>query len=140
MSWSYYPMDLVTGTALTGQRKIKDGAPAVLAELGHPQRYFTDRVTARLPTSEELEALRLPVDVPVLRQFRVIHSDTRPVEAVILIKGTHKYEAVYHETVAALPDPHGHVRRPTNSNSATRPASDTPGFWQAGRPDNSPPG
>jgi GntR family transcriptional regulator len=110
LSWSYYPMDLVAGSALTGQRKIKGSAPAVLAALGHPQRYFTDRVSARLPTSEELEVLRLPVDVPVLRQFRVIHSDTRPVEAAILVKGAHRYEVVYQETVASLADPHGYVR------------------------------
>lgn len=99
LSWSYYPPDIAAGTPLVGRGKIKGGAPAVLAGLGHPQRYFTDRVSARLPTTEELELLKLPVDVPVLRQFRVIHSDTRVVEVAILIKGAHRYEVLYHETI-----------------------------------------
>ncbi|MBV9013155.1 MAG: GntR family transcriptional regulator [Pseudonocardiales bacterium] len=103
LSWSYYPTDLAAGSPLAGQRKIKGGAPAVLAALGHPERYFTDRVSARMPTSEELEILKLPVDVPVLRQFRVIYSDTRPVAAAILIKGAHRHEVLYHETVASPP-------------------------------------
>lgn len=99
LSWSYYPLDLAAGTPLAGRGKIKGGAPGVLTGLGHPQRYFIDRVSARLPTTRELELLALPADVPVLRQFRVIHSDTRVVEVAILIKGAHLYELLYRETV-----------------------------------------
>lgn len=97
--WSYYPLDIAAGSPLASQAKIRGGAPAALATLGYPLRYFTDRVSARLPTTEEFEALDMPVDVPVLRQLRVMYSDTRPVEVTIIIKGAHRYELLYRETV-----------------------------------------
>jgi GntR family transcriptional regulator len=92
---SYYPREIADGSELARPRKIRGGAPRVLAELGYPQRYFTDRVSARMPTTEEAELLDLP-DVPVIRQFRVIYSDRqRPVEVSLLIKGGHLYELLY---------------------------------------------
>lgn len=101
LSWSYYPAAIAAGTALAGRAKLRGGAPAILAELGYPERYFTDYVSARLPTTEELEGLNLPDDVPVMRQFRVIYSDDdRPVEVSILIKPAHLYELAYRESVS----------------------------------------
>ncbi|MET8140411.1 hypothetical protein ABZU32_08900 [Sphaerisporangium sp. NPDC005288] len=35
VSWSYYPHSLVAGTALSRCGRIRGGAPAVLADLGH---------------------------------------------------------------------------------------------------------
>lgn len=100
LSWSYYPATIAAGTALAGRSRIRGGAPAALAELGYPQRHFIDHVSARLPTTEELEGLALPDDVPVMRQFRVIYSDDdQPVEVSILIKPAHLYELAYHETI-----------------------------------------
>lgn len=104
LCWSYYPADIAVGTPLADRKKIKGGAPQALADLGYPQREFTDRVSVRQPTTEELEALDLPADVPVIRQFRVIYSDgQRPVEASILVKGGHLHELLYRQTIAALP-------------------------------------
>lgn len=95
VDWSYYPLELATGTELAGARRIRGGAPRVLAELGYPQRYFRDAVSARMPTVEEAELLALP-DVPVIRQFRVVYSDDdRPVEVSVLVKGAHLYELLY---------------------------------------------
>jgi GntR family transcriptional regulator len=97
--WSYYPLDIVRGSALAGPGRVRGGAPRVLAELGYPERYFTDAVSARMPTAEEASLLQLP-DVPVIRQFRVIYSDhDRPVEASVLIKGAHMYELLYRQLV-----------------------------------------
>jgi GntR family transcriptional regulator len=62
-------------------------------------------VAARLPTTEELETLELPIDVPVLRQFGVVYSATRAVEAAILIKGAHRYEVQYRETISDEENP-----------------------------------
>lgn len=101
LSWSYYPSDIATGTALARRPKIPGGAPRVLADLGYPQRRFVDRVSARMPTTEELEGLELPDDVPVIRQLRVVYSDDdRPVEVGIQIKGSNLYELEYWENVA----------------------------------------
>ncbi|MCG5216197.1 UTRA domain-containing protein [Streptosporangium sp. KLBMP 9127] len=101
LSWSYYPSSIAAGTPLAGRGRIRGGVPQVLADLGHPQRQFTDRVSVRPPTTEEAEGLGLPEGVPVFRQFRVIYSDDmRPVEVSVLIKGGHRYELVYHQDVA----------------------------------------
>lgn len=98
LSWTYYPADIAAGTELTRRAKIRGGAPRVLADLGYRERRFVDRVSARLPTTEELEALDMPDDVPVIRQFRVVYSDhDRPVEVSIGIKGAHLHEIEYHE-------------------------------------------
>jgi GntR family transcriptional regulator len=100
LSWSYYPAEIAVHSPLAARTKISGGAPQVLATLGYPQRDFVDRLSARAPTTEELQALELPDDVPVIRQFRVIYSDDRrPVEASILIKGAHLYELSYHQTI-----------------------------------------
>ncbi|MDQ7904701.1 GntR family transcriptional regulator [Phytohabitans sp. ZYX-F-186] len=96
LSWSYYPLQIVRGSDITKRGKIPGGAPRVLADLGYPQRELLDRLSARLPTTHELELLDLPDDVPVIRQLRVIHSDgAQPVEASILVKGAHLYELKY---------------------------------------------
>lgn len=95
---SYYPAEIAAGTELADHRKIRGGAPRVLADLGHPQRHLVDRVSVRMPTTEEVELLDLP-NVPVIRQFRVIYSDNeRPVEASVLIKGGHLYELLYRQS------------------------------------------
>ncbi|SCG71484.1 GntR family transcriptional regulator [Micromonospora halophytica] len=96
LSWSYYPASMVRGSEIAEHHKISGGAARVLADLGHPQGEVVDRVSARMPTSEEVEALTLPPYVPVLRQLRVIYSLTeRPVEVSILIKGSHLNELRY---------------------------------------------
>ncbi len=100
LSWSYYPAEIAAHSPLAARTKIRGGAPQALATLGYPQRDFVDRLSARLPTTEELETLKLPDDVPVIRQFRIIYSDEhRPVEASILVKGAHLYELLYHQTI-----------------------------------------
>lgn len=96
LCWSYYPAAVAGGSRLEAKGAIKGGAPAVLEELGYPQRTWDERLTVRLPTTEEVEALELPADVPVVRQLRVIYSDNElPVEATVLVKGGHLYELLY---------------------------------------------
>ncbi|MEV4353253.1 GntR family transcriptional regulator [Nonomuraea sp. NPDC049625] len=98
LSWSFYPVDIAGGSPLASRKKIRGGAPRVLADLGFPERHFDDRISVRQPTVNEVEGLDLPADVPVFRQFRVIYSDfQRPVEISILIKGGHLYELSYHQ-------------------------------------------
>ncbi|WP_454857575.1 GntR family transcriptional regulator [Promicromonospora soli] len=98
LSASYYPTDLVAGTPLTRRAKVPGGAPGVLASLGRPERGFTDQVSARQPTTEEVDLLGLPDGVPVLRQLRtVLTDDDRPVEVSVLIKGAHLYELQYRQ-------------------------------------------
>jgi GntR family transcriptional regulator len=100
LSWSYYPVAIAAGSALVSRGKVPGGAPQALADLGFPERTFEDRLSVRLPTTHELDALDLPGDVPVIRQFRIVYSDhMRPVEASVLIKGGHLYELRYRQTI-----------------------------------------
>ncbi|MGW4275442.1 GntR family transcriptional regulator [Streptomyces seoulensis] len=93
---SYYPMDIARGTAITEKRKIRGGTPALLAELGFPPRLSVDRVSARVPTQEQYQALHLPSDLPVLRTLRVVYTrDDRPIEATVMVKAGHLYELRY---------------------------------------------
>ncbi|MGC5012469.1 GntR family transcriptional regulator [Streptosporangium sp. DT93] len=102
LSWSYYPLSLAAGTPLTGRGKIRGGAPAVLAGLGHPQQEFVDEVSSRSASREEAELLELPSGLSVLEQFRVIYSDAgRPVEVSILVKAGHLYKLRYRQTIPA---------------------------------------
>ncbi|MEV8114147.1 GntR family transcriptional regulator [Streptomyces xiamenensis] len=96
LATSYYPRELADGTAIAELRKIRGGTPALLAELGYPPRRTVDRVSARIPTQRECEALRLPGDLPVLRVLRVVYSDReRPIEVSVMAKAGHLYELQY---------------------------------------------
>lgn len=93
---SYYPLDIARGTPLMDRRRIKGGTPALLAELGHPPRRSVDRVSARIPTQQQFQALRLPGSLPVLCTLRVVYADHgRPVEATVMVKAGHLYELQY---------------------------------------------
>ncbi|MFJ6664009.1 GntR family transcriptional regulator [Streptomyces sp. NPDC091383] len=93
---SYYPVELARGTAMIEPRKIRGGTPTLLAEMGYPPRHTVDRVSARVPTQEQFEALQLPSDLPVLRTFRVVYSDhERPIEVTVMAKAGHLYELQY---------------------------------------------
>lgn len=105
LSWSYYPLQLATGTPLAGRAKIPGGAPRVLADLGYPQLYFRDYISSRAPTTEELEALEMPDNVPVMRQFRMVYShNDQPVEVTVMIKPAHLYELEYQEIITPSPE------------------------------------
>ncbi|ARX83898.1 MULTISPECIES: GntR family transcriptional regulator [Streptomyces] len=96
---SYYPLTLARGTALTEKRRIKGGTPTLLAALGFPPRRSVDRVSARVPTQDQHQALRLPGNLPVLHTLRVVHSDNdRPIEATVMAKAGHLYELEYEFT------------------------------------------
>ncbi|MEV0149149.1 MULTISPECIES: GntR family transcriptional regulator [unclassified Nonomuraea] len=100
LTWSYYPASIAAGTPLAERGKILGGAPQALADLGYPQREFTDRVSTRPPTTEEAEGLEIPEGISVIRQFRTITSDdARPVEVSIIIKAGHVYELKYRQAV-----------------------------------------
>ncbi|MEU1568619.1 GntR family transcriptional regulator [Streptomyces mirabilis] len=96
LTCSYYPLDLAEGTAMMDFRKIRGGTPALLNELGYPPRAFVDEVSSEIPTEEEVVALELPKDMPVMLTFRVVYSDSdRPIEVSLLTKAAHKYRVRY---------------------------------------------
>ncbi|MGW1655662.1 GntR family transcriptional regulator [Streptomyces atratus] len=96
---SYYPLEIARGTAMAERRKIPGGTPTLLAEMGYPPQLSVDRVSARVPTQDQYQALRLPGGLPVLRTLRVVYSDDeRPIEATVMVKAGHLYELQYEFT------------------------------------------
>lgn len=93
---NYYPLDIARGTPLEQPKKIKGGSPTVLASLGLRPSRAVDHVLTRLATVEEFIALKLPEDMPVLRQFRVVYAESgQPVEVTAMVKAGQRYEIEY---------------------------------------------
>ncbi|WP_236788047.1 GntR family transcriptional regulator [Amycolatopsis sp. GM8] len=74
---SYYPATIARGTRLAEFRKIRGGAVALLADLGHPPRHVREDVSARLATPEERTALQLddPSCVLLLSRTLIAEND-----------------------------------------------------------------
>ncbi|KDN75487.1 GntR family transcriptional regulator [Streptomyces olindensis] len=93
---AYYPLNVASGTPLAKPHRIKGGTATLLRQLGHTPHHCVDRVSARVPTQEQFEALRLPGNLPVLCTLRVVHmADGRPIEATSMVKAGHLYELQY---------------------------------------------
>ena len=71
---SYYPLTLARGTGLAEKRKIKGGAPTLLAQLGHSPRHVSEDLTFRAADSAEREELGLPSGASVLTLLRATRS------------------------------------------------------------------
>lgn len=93
---NYYPMDLAAGTPLTVKRRIRGGAPRLLAEMGFPPVRCIDKVSAVQPTPEQYVALRMPTKIPVLRTLRqTLSVEDRVIEVTEMAKAGHLYELRY---------------------------------------------
>lgn len=78
---SYYPADIARGTQLAEHRKIRGGAPTLLAGLGHPPGRIEEEVEVRLATAAECAALEAPAGEPVMVLSRTtVSRNDRPVE------------------------------------------------------------
>ncbi|GGX40399.1 hypothetical protein GCM10010341_72870 [Streptomyces noursei] len=83
---SYYPMALAAGTQLAEHRKIRGGAPTLLASLGLHTRHVSEEVEARGATPQEAELLNLEPGTPVLTLLRTtMAADDQPVEASLMV-------------------------------------------------------
>lgn len=92
----YLPLSLAEEVGLTRKRRFKGGVGRVLADAGYPTLRCIDKVSARWPTAEQFEALKMPTKLPVLRTFRVTYStDDRPIEVSIMAKAGHLFELQY---------------------------------------------
>lgn len=82
---SYYPLSIAAGTGLAEPRKIKGGAPTLLASLGHHPGRVAEDIEVRTTTPAERAALGLDQDEPVLILLRATRSQTgAPMEASLM--------------------------------------------------------
>lgn len=79
---SYYPARIAAGTALAQLRRIKGGAPRLLAELGYTTAFADEEVELDATLlAEEAEVLQVRLDQRIVRLFRTAYSpDGAPFE------------------------------------------------------------
>jgi GntR family transcriptional regulator len=82
---SYYPPAVAVGTGLAEPKKIRGGAPTLLAELGYvPDEVYED-ISVRQATDEETEHLAVPAGTLVVVLFRVLFAAGHmPFEASVM--------------------------------------------------------
>lgn len=103
LEWSYYPESVVTGTALDRPHRDLASSPETLPGLGWQQHGLVDEIHVREPTTEELQTLELPDEIPVMRTLRTITDPQGAVlEVTVMITSGHLYGVRYQQT---LPQP-----------------------------------
>ncbi len=94
---SYYPHELVAGTAIAIPEPVEEGVLTVLERAnGEPVSYFIDELSFRMPTPEETDILKLDPGVCVVRVVRIAHDrNDKPVEAFDQLLAGDKHVLVY---------------------------------------------
>ncbi|ACU71799.1 transcriptional regulator, GntR family [Catenulispora acidiphila DSM 44928] len=96
VDWSYYPIEIAAGTRIALPGSIKGGVQKILDGMHLPAVDYEDRVSTRVPTTQELELLHLPPFVSVLQTLRIVWSrGGKPIEATVMVKGGHRFELLY---------------------------------------------
>lgn len=72
---SYYPLSVARGTALLERRKIKGGAPTLLAQMGYTPSRASEDLEFRHATEAERSALALPEGADVLTILRTTSTE-----------------------------------------------------------------
>jgi GntR family transcriptional regulator len=92
---SYYLLDLVKGTRITEENTGPGGGYRVLEELGYPLTRVREEVAIRMPTPDEVRALRLEPGTPVAELHRVSFSGDKPIEVLQGILAGDRYVFCY---------------------------------------------
>ncbi|GHI07666.1 transcriptional regulator [Streptomyces cellostaticus] len=93
---TYYPASIAGGTRLAAKGRIPGGAVTLLAELGYIGTRVREDVTARMPSMEERDALRLAPDEPVLKLSRVtLDGSDRPIQVDMMVMPAHRQQLRY---------------------------------------------
>lgn len=97
---SYYPEDLVGGTAIAQFRRIKGGVHALIEDASGPIRRKVsrsiDELAARMPTPTEASTLVLTAGIPVVRVIRTVYdTEDRPLEVQETVAAADRNEFRY---------------------------------------------
>ncbi len=93
---SYVPWSLAEGTQMTEPNTGPGGIYARIEEAGHRLERFAEEVTARMPSPEEVKALRLMPGVPVIGVVRTAYdSNGQPVEVCDTVMAADRYVLTY---------------------------------------------
>jgi GntR family transcriptional regulator len=93
---SYVPWSLAHGTQMTEPNTGPGGIYARIEEAGYRLERFAEEVTARMPSPEEVKALRLMPGVPVIGVVRTAYdSNGQPVEVCDTVMAADRYVLTY---------------------------------------------
>jgi GntR family transcriptional regulator len=93
---SFYPVTIAAGTPLAEPARIRGGANACLAGLGHAPCRSHEVVTARMPTEQEAAELQLGEGIPVLHVVRTTKDETGiPVEVLVMVLAGDRHQLHY---------------------------------------------
>ncbi len=93
---SYLPWSLVRGTAITRKNPGPGGIYARLEEAGHRLARFTEDVTARMPTPDEVRSLRLTAGTPVFGLVRTAYDESgQAVEVCDMVMAADRFVLTY---------------------------------------------
>jgi GntR family transcriptional regulator len=93
---SYIPADIASGTPIADPNPGPGGIYRRIEELGHTLERFTEEVSARMPTPEEIRTLRLSPGVPVFRLIRTAYDlNGRAVEVCDTVMASDAYVLSY---------------------------------------------
>lgn len=93
---SYYPLDIVIYSKIMDPADIVEGTDQVLEDLGHTPARYEDEITCRMPTEDEMSALRLFAGTPVHRLVRTTFDQgDRPVEVYVVILPGDRHVLLY---------------------------------------------
>lgn len=100
LEWSYYPKWVVTGTDLDQPNRDLATAPTIPAALGWQQDGLVDEIQVREPTTDELQTLELPDEIPVMRTLRTITDASGTLlQVTVMITSGHLYGVRYQQTL-----------------------------------------
>lgn len=94
---SYYPYELVAGTAIALPAPVEEGVLTALERAhGRPISYYVDELSFRMPSPDEAATLRLEPGVCVVRVVRIAYDeDDRPLEAFDQLLAGDKHILIY---------------------------------------------
>lgn len=92
LSTSYYPATVVDDSPITQADTGPGGAPARLADLGHPIARNSELMRVRLATADERKLLKLPKGGSVIEsKRRSLDAEGRPVEITEMVAAADAY-------------------------------------------------
>ena len=96
LATGYYPADIADGTPIEDEDTGTGGTYSRLADLGHAPAFFSERVTLRVASDDEVSFLRLDAEQRVYEVERVARDDRgRAVEVNLIVMPAHQWELVY---------------------------------------------
>jgi GntR family transcriptional regulator len=100
LATSWFPEDLVRGTALMEARDIAVSG-GLMSAIGHPQVRIHDEIQVRMPTHSEAAELQLPSGTPVGQHTRVGYGkDEKPFRVMVTIFAGDRHYLIYDQDQA----------------------------------------